>query len=1059
MGLRFSFDMGTNSIGWAVWRTGLDELGVFGKDAPKELLQSGVRIFKDGRNPKDGSSLAEMRRIPRQARRRRDRFVQRRDNLLKALIAEGFMPEQELERKQLASLDPYLLRAKGLNEPLTASEMGRILFHINQRRGFKSNRKADRKNSENGVIAEGAKRLTQALIEQGSRTYGEFLWTRQRGQGGDSSRPRDPERLPTRIRMDGQGASALYEFYPTREMMLHEFHTLWGIQQSYNPAVFKSDLREKIEKIIFYQRPLKPPKIGRCTFVSEDFRTPKALPSVQEREMLERLNHIRLLDAAGYERPLTLQERDVLASALRNTDKMTFKGLRKGLKLGGDIRINFEETGEKHLSGCVTNKILSKPDHFGPRWNTLPLEDKDAFITKLLQADDDDALIIQLMKEYGLDHEHAEACATIPLPEGYSRLGSTANTAILDALTHEVDERGFVISYAEAVKRAGWHHSDERTGEIWQRLPYYGQVLQRHIIPGSMDPIDKKKDKAAYWGRISNPTVHIGLNQLRRLVNALIIKFGHPDQVVIELAREFKLSQRQKEELQKTNRRNRDANEARRKRMEGFAEFTGANMSRMKLFEAQMVDGVVQCPFSGRVIPLSKLYTSEIEIEHILPWSRTLDDGNANKVLCYRDMNRIKRGKSPFEAFGNEPQWPDILARAAALPKEKRWRFYPDAMDVFTKKGDFLDRQLNETQYLSRLAKTYLGCICDPTQVYVTPGRLIGLLRGKWGLNGLLGNDNQKNRTDHRHHAIDAIVIGAMTRGILQTVAREAGKAEQQEHGNIIGRIPEPFDNFRHHIRESVESITVSHKSEQGKSGALHEDTAYGFIHSPAEAAEIGNLVRRKPLVDLTAGEVDRIRDPKHRLALQERLAGLRDAKGKVRDSKELMDILKAYAAENGIRRIRIGKEDKSAYPIKDKKSHEVYKAVIPGENHHIDVVQMRDGKWECFAASIFEVNQKDWRPLWEREKLGGKLVMRLHKGDMVQIQDADGSLCIKTVIRLQPSSNTIRLVPHNEGGVFEQRHNDDADSFRWDFASISRLKERQCHKIKVDVLGDYNLP
>ena len=366
------------------------------------------------------------------------------------------------------------------------------------------------------------------------------------------------------------------------------------------------------------------------------------------------------------------------------------------------------------------------------------------------------------------------------------------------------------MTYAEAVLRAGqdreppWHHSDERDGEIFARLPYYGQVLQRHVLPGSMEDKDRDDD-AAFWGRIMNPTVHIGLNQLRRVVNALIARFGAPDQIVVELARELKQNAEQKEREQKRNRENRDAND---KRAPKLAELgvpdTGENRARLKLYEEQQRagDGVALCPFSGRPIGIAQVFTSEIEIEHILPRSRTLDDSAANKVLCFREMNRIKRGKSPFEAFGDKPEWEDIVGRAEKLPNNKRWRFKPDAMKKFEEEGGFLARQLNETKYLSRLAKAYLGKICDPDQVYVTPGTLTGLLRGKWGLNGLLGDENRKNRTDHRHHAIDAIVIGAMTRGLLNSLAREAGRAEQSQFDAVLGKIPWPFDNFREVVRE-----------------------------------------------------------------------------------------------------------------------------------------------------------------------------------------------------------------------------------------------------------------
>ena len=1068
MGIRFSFDLGTNSIGAAVWRTGPDPACIYGQDAPLELLWSGVRLFKDGRNPKDQQSLAVMRRIPRQSRKRRDRFLLRRADLMKALVGIGLMPPEAQDRKHLETRDPYELRAAALDRALTPHEIGRVLFHLNQRRGFKSNRKTDKADKDKGKIATASAKLRKELENLNCRTFGEFLWIRHRGTHHDPRRVRDRGRQSTRIRIEGEGAKALYEFYPTRVMIRDEFDHIWRKQASFHPALLTDERRDVIAAILFRQRDLKPPKIGKCTFEPKEERLPKALPSVEARELYERLAHVRISTGPVTDRPLSPQERDVLASVLLTGGNLTFAKLRKALKLGGNARINFEEAGEKELKGCLTGKLLSKDNHYGRRWLGLSWAQKDAFVWKLLDEPDEETLVARLMREDGLSEEAAGECATIPLADGYSRLGPTANEAILEALIEERDAKGAVIPYAEAVKRAGehlgrpWHHSDERDGEIFPRLPYYGQVLQRHVLPGSMDEKDKDKgDEAAYWGRLMNPTVHIGLNQLRRVINLMIARFGAPDQIVVELARELKLNAEQKEKEQKRNRDNRAANEKRAAKLgELGIPDNGEARARLKLFEEQQVagNGVALCPFSGRPIGIAQLFTSDIEIEHILPRSRTLDDSPANKVLCYRDMNRIKRGKSPFEAFGNTPQWEDIAARAEKLLMNKRWRFKPDAMEKFEKDGGFLQRQLNETKHLSRLAKAYLGKICDPDKIYVTPGTLTGLLRGKWGLNGLLGDDNRKNRTDHRHHAIDAIVIGAMTRNLLQYLAREAARAEVTEYDAILGKIAPPFEGFRDVVHGSIETLIVSNKPEHGKKGALHEDTAYGLIADPAEAAGIGNLVRRKPVVDLTAGEIDAVRDPVLRKRLQAVAAPFRDAKGKVKDDKAFKAALAAFAATpmhdgKTIRRVRVGKEDESAVALADRRTGAAYKAVTPGENHHIDIVQMRDGSWKGFAATVFEVNRKDWRPLWERDKLGGKLVMRLHKGDAVEVDD-EGLRTIKVVVRIEPSAGRIRLAPHNEGGDFQKRHEDPDDPFRWDLATISKLRDRTCVALQIDACG-----
>ena len=198
------------------------------------------------------------------------------------------------------------------------------------------------------------------------------------------------------------------------------------------------------------------------------------------------------------------------------------------------------------------------------------------------------------------------------------------------------------------------------------------------------------------------------------------------------------------------------------------------------------------------------------------------------------------------------------------------------------------------------------------------------------------------------------------------------------------------------------------------------------------------------------------MRDVPIRETLQALIAPLRDAKGKIgkADEKAFAAILDGYASQAGVRRIRVGKFDESAVMLKDRRSGEIYRAVTPGENHHMDIVQMRDGSWKGFAATVFEVNQPGWRPVWEREKLGGKLVMRVHKGDMLEVDDKDGVRRVKTVVRLNPSEKRMYLVAHNEGGNFVERKKDADDYFDWDLASIAGLKARNCVSVVVDAIG-----
>jgi CRISPR-associated endonuclease Csn1 len=214
MRYRLGLDIGSTSIGWCMIRLNAS-------DDPVAVIRMGARIFSDGRNPKDGTSLAVTRRQARQMRRRRDRLLKRKERMLSALIRLGFFPQDEKARKQLVELDPYKLRKKGLYEALSGPEFARALFHINQRRGFRSNRKTDKKDNESGALKKAIRDLREKLQQKNCQTLGEWLAIRH------------DERLSVRARLRGKTQKdKAYDFYADRAMIEHEFDVLWSRQSS-----------------------------------------------------------------------------------------------------------------------------------------------------------------------------------------------------------------------------------------------------------------------------------------------------------------------------------------------------------------------------------------------------------------------------------------------------------------------------------------------------------------------------------------------------------------------------------------------------------------------------------------------------------------------------------------------------------------------------------------------------------------------------------------------------------------------------------------------------------
>ncbi|MGO1120908.1 type II CRISPR RNA-guided endonuclease Cas9 [Rhodovibrionaceae bacterium A322] len=1057
---RLGLDLGSTSIGWAVLE--LDQT-----DHPIRLVDAGVRIFNNGRDPKSEESLAKDRRTARSMRRRRDRFVRRRDDLMTGLVSVGLMPTDKGERKNLELLDPYDLRARGLDEELPLFHLGRALFHLHQRRGFKSNRRTDKSGDDSGKIKSAITQLKKAIDEAECRTMGEYLAQLHLRREG------------VRARLIGEGAKAAYELYPERDLIEAEFDALWAAQATYHPQLNEA-AKDRLKGIFFRQRPLKPVKPGRCALIPEDERAPWALPAQQLRRLYEQLNQLKILCPGEPDRPLRLEERDLLASKLKYAKATTFGQAHKALKLSPHESFNLESEVRDKLIGNETAALLGKKDLFGNRWKTLSLEQQSEIVERLLTEEDEDALLAWLQDSWNLSPEEAAKVASAPIPEGYARIGRQALAALLPHLmegkTEHVDpESGEFylrpLLYNEAVALAGYHHSDRRPGELRARLPYYGEALAHHVS-GSGDPQDSPEDN---YGRITNPTVHIGLNQLRKVVNRIIDYYGAPTQMVIELTRDLKLGQQKKKDLRKTQAENKKKNDLRVDKLKDLdLPDNGGNRLLLRLWEELNPNDVRdrRCVYTGEVISIERLFSHEVEVEHILPFSDTLDNSIANKTLSLRQANRDKGKRSPHDAFGTSPtlsgrhySYADILARAQSLPKNKRWRFEPDAMETFQQDSDegngWLARQLVDTAYFSRLARSYLCEVCDSNQVWVLPGRMTDMLRGRWGLNHLLGDHNQKNRNDHRHHAIDALVAGLTDRALLQKISAAAARSEER----LLDDMPRPWPNFTHEdFRDALSQIKVSHRAEHGLGGQLHEDTAYGSLDP--DLNEGFNLVYRKAFMGLNESELRRIRDRDLR---QEVLTFLglpliAEKKSKKLTAKDLKDQLSAYNQDRAargltpVKRVRLLKREDGLIEVRHGSSQQYLKYYSPGDNHQVQIFDDGSGRWRGEGITRFQANQQHHKPAWKDSYPAARLKMKVHKGDLILLEK-DGQETLYRVQKLAVVASVLFLAAHNETGDLQKRHDDPDDPFRWLMASFNKLPQMKARRVQVNELGRINDP
>lgn len=1063
---RLGISLGVGTLGWCALACDPDGM-------PAGILDGGVRVYPDGRDPKTGAPLALARRDARGARRRRDRYLRRRTVLLEELIRAGLMPDDEADRNALEVLDPYHIRAVALDERIPLHFLGRALFHLNQRRGFKSNRKVDRatEDADLGLVAKGIDDLDTEMSRSGARTYGEYL---SRRRALEAERHAAAARS-IRVRRDPNGGN--FAFFPARRHLESEFEALWQSQERFYPEVLTKENHDRIFRVMFFQREHRPPVVGSCPYTGKP-RLPKAHPLFQRVLLLKAVNELTIEEVGKASKTLTKSQREGILCAFRTPRstkrRIAWSAVRKAAGIPCQARFKGEERKSSGLAGDETEAEMVKL--LGPEWRDLAARKQWRIIERLRNEDDETALRKFIQLELGVDEAIASALTQARLPRGYGRMSETAASRLLAELEAEV------ISEREAIARCGWKHTAGNHEREWEQLPYYGVVLEHQIPPGSQDPSDPPEE---CFGRLRNPCVHIALGQLRRVLNALVARHGRPREIIVAIDRDLKLSDKERHEVKRIIKRSTEAGIARGAVLEerGIAN-TGRNRAILQLWEELDPEPSARwCIYTGKPISFEMLFSGETAVDHILPIGATLDDSNANKLVVMTDAKRKKGDRTPHAAFADSPDWDDILARAKNLAEHKAWRFAPDALSRFGSTTGYIDQKLSDNGYVAHLVQTYLAALY-PLQdqggqhVRVIRGSLTEELRRGWSLNDLLPDhayaktSKPRRRLDYRHHLIDAFVVALTDERLLQDVAAAVSRNVELGHSAVFANLPRPWSSFREQLGVLLEQTIVSHRPDHGTlarksdrsagkdktAGALHNETAYGLT---CETDAKGNdlVVRRVPLLSLdNDGKVASVRDSRLRSELAIAVQG---TSGKAR-----RDALQRFAKEHpiyrDIRRVRVI-EPARTVRVSDS-SGRAYKAYKGNSIHHIDIWRMPDGEWVSnwldadgktisSAVQMFDAHRAHADSRHLRPHPAAKKILSLQQNDLVALEHPLYGECICRVVKLRESGQ-VTLAPHSEAGDLIQRNSGQDDPFKYYSPNASGLKKARARQVRIDPLG-----
>ena len=879
-------DMGITSVGFATMM--LDD-----KDEPCRIIRMGSRIFEAAEHPKDGSSLAAPRRINRGMRRRLRRKSHRKERIKDLIIKNELMTADEISAiystgKQLS--DIYQIRAEALDRKLNTEEFVRLLIHLSQRRGFKSNRKVDakEKGSDAGKLLSAVNSNKELMIEKNYRTIGEMLYKDEkfseykRNKADDYSNTFARSEYEDEIRQIFSAQQEHGNPYATDELK-ESYLDIYLSQRSFDegPGGSSPYGGNQIEKMI-----------GNCTLETEEKRAAKATFSFEYFNLLSKVNSIKIVSSSG-KRALNNDERQSVIRLAFAKNAISYTSIRKELNLEDSERFNISygqsDKSIEEIEKKTKFTYLTAYHAFKKAYGSVFVEwsaDKKNSLAYALTAYKNDTKIIEYLTQKGFDAAETDIALTLP---SFSKWGNLSEKALNNIIPYL--EQGML--YHDACTAAGYNFKADDTDK-------------RMYLPAHEKEAPELDD-------ITNPVVRRAISQTIKVINALIREMGEsPCFVNIELARELSKNKAERSKIEKGQKENQARNDRIMERLKkefGLLSPTGQDLIKLKLWEEQ--DGI--CPYSLKPIKIEKLFdVGYTDIDHIIPYSLSFDDTYINKVLVMSSENRQKGNRIPMQYLEGKRQddfW--LWVDNSNLSRRKKQNLTKETLSEDDLSG-FKKRNLQDTQYLSRFMmnylKKYLALAPNTTgrknTIQAVNGAVTSYLRKRWGIQKVRENGDT-------HHAVDAVVISCVTAGMTKRVSEYAKYKETEfqnpqtgeffdvdiRTGEVINRFPLPYAWFRNELLmrcsedpsrilhemplpnyatdEKVAPIFVSRMPNHKAKGSAHKETNRRSIEEEGEKFTVSKV----PLTELKFenGEIKNYYNPESDVllynALKKRLA------------------------------------------------------------------------------------------------------------------------------------------------------------------------------------------
>lgn len=870
-------DVGITSVGWAV--VALDQL-----EKPCGIINMGSRIFDAAEQPKTGASLAAPRREARGTRRRLRRHRHRNERIKQLILSSGLLSQNELDHLFDGQLeDIYALRVRALDGPVSPAEFARILIHISQRRGFRSNRKSGAA-KEDGELLAAVSENQRRMAENGYRSVAELLLL-------------DKEYQEHKRNKGGNFISTV-----SRDMVAEEVRKIFDAQRCLGSSFANEDFESTYLEILLSQRSFDEgpggnspyggnqieKMVGTCTFEPEEPRAAKAAYSFEYFNLLEKINHIRIVGESG-SNPLTNEQRNKLITLAHKTENLDYVKIRQELSIPDGLKFNmvhyasanctWQEAEKKEKFSYLKSfhQMRKTFDKVSKGYiNQVSKEHRNAIGRVLSLYKTEDKIREELERE-GLSPIEVDVAVSIGSFSKFGHLSVKACEKLIPFL-----EKG--MNYNDACAAAGYNFK-AHDNEGRSHLLHVTEYNDRHELI---------RDDLA---DITSPVVRRAVGQTVKVINAIIREQQiSPTFINIELAREMAMNFDDRNKAKKSMDDNRTRNEHLLERLRTEyhrSDPTGQDLLKLKLFEEQA--GV--CAYSLKQMSIEYLFDANYaEIDHIIPYSISFDDSYKNKVLVLSKENRDKGNRLPLQYLSGSRREDFIVwVNSCVRDYRKRQKLLKERITEEDEQK-FKERNLQDTKYATRFLLNYLNDNLEfaPSAVgrkkHVTSvnGSMTSYMRKRWGITKLRENGDL-------HHAVDALVVACTTDGMIQQVSRYAQWRECQylpgetgslavdpNTGEVLREFPYPWPMFRRELEGRLSSnpevviadqhipfyqngdiplkpLFVSRVPRRKVTGAAHKET----IKSPV-ALDSGMVVVKRPLTGLKLknGEIENYYEP-----------------------------------------------------------------------------------------------------------------------------------------------------------------------------------------------------